>query len=162
MSYKPKKYVELKHPEWSKNATIYEVNTRQYTIEGTFTAFEAHLPRLKDMGIDIIWLMPVNTIGKKKRKGILGSSYSVSDYYSVNPEFGTKDDLILLVKKIHSMGMYVIIDGLQIIRLGITSLPKITPIGTLKLRKVILSPHPDAIGMTLLILIITTLPCAGT
>lgn len=108
--YAPKKYVELKHPEWSKNATIYEVNLRQYTTEGTFKAFEAHLPRLKEMGVDIIWLMPINPIGIKNRKGTLGSEYSVKDYYAVNPEFGTMVDLKDLVKKIHGMGMHVIID----------------------------------------------------
>lgn len=108
--YKPKNYVELKHPEWSKNATIYEVNVRQFTPEGTFKAFEAHLPRLKAMGVDIIWLMPINPIGVEKRKGTLGSEYSVKDYYGLNPEFGTKEDLKALVKKIHDMGMYVIVD----------------------------------------------------
>jgi cyclomaltodextrinase len=109
-AYQPKPYVELKHPEWSKNATIYEVNVRQFTPEGTFKAFESHLPRLKAMGIDIIWLMPINPIGIEKRKGTLGSEYSVRDYYGVNPEFGTKEDLKVLVKKIHSMGMHVIVD----------------------------------------------------
>ncbi|TAE15175.1 MAG: alpha-amlyase [Bacteroidetes bacterium] len=108
--YAPKPYVELKHPEWSKNATIYEVNIRQYTPEGTFKAFEKHLPRLKAMGIDILWLMPINPIGKEKRKGKMGSYYSIQDYYGVNPEFGTLDELKALVKKIHGMGMYVIID----------------------------------------------------
>ena len=71
--YQPKPYVELTHPEWSKNATIYEVNIRQYTPEGTFRAFESHLPRLKAMGVDILWLMPVHPIGEKNRKGTLGS-----------------------------------------------------------------------------------------
>jgi 1,4-alpha-glucan branching enzyme len=108
--YSPKPYVELKHPKWSKNATIYEVNVRQYTKEGTFKAFEAHLPRLKEMGIDIIWLMPIHPIGEKNRKGTLGSYYAVKDYYGVNPEFGTLEDLKALVKKIHAMGMYVILD----------------------------------------------------
>ncbi len=108
--YQPKPYVKLKHPEWSKNATIYEVNVRQYTTEGTFKAFESHLPRLKKLGIDIIWLMPVHPIGEKNRKGSLGSYYSVQDYYKVNPEFGTMDEFKVLVTKIHSMGMYVIID----------------------------------------------------
>lgn len=108
--YQPKEFVELKHPEWSKNATIYEVNLRQYTPEGTFKAFEAHLPRLKKMGIDIIWLMPIHPIGVEKRKGSLGSEYSVKDYYGINPEYGNKDDFKHLVNKIHSMGMYVIID----------------------------------------------------
>ena len=108
--YEPKEYVELKHPEWSKNASIYEVNIRQYTPEGTFKAFEAHLPRLKKLGVDILWLMPIHPIGEKNRKGKIGSYYSVKDYYAVNPEFGTLEDLKHLVKEIHSMGMYVIID----------------------------------------------------
>jgi 1,4-alpha-glucan branching enzyme len=102
--------VELKHPNWSKNATIYEVNVRQYTKEGTFKAFERHLPRLKKMGIDIIWLMPIHPIGQEKRKGSLGSEYSVKDYYGVNPEYGDIDDFKSLVKKIHEVGMYVILD----------------------------------------------------
>ena len=106
----PKPYVELKHPEWSRNATIYEVNVRQYTPEGTFRAFESHLPRLKSMGVDIIWLMPVNPIGEKNRKGKLGSYYSVKDYLGINPEFGNMDDFKTLVRKIHEAGMYVIID----------------------------------------------------
>lgn len=106
----PKNDVVLKHPEWSKNATIYEVNVRQFTPEGTFKAFEAHLPRLKEMGIDIIWLMPIHPIGEKNRKGKLGSYYAVKDYYGTNPAFGTMADFKALVSAIHSMGMYVIID----------------------------------------------------
>ena len=108
--YYPKEYVEITHPEWSKNATIYEVNLRQYTPEGTFKAFEKHLPRLKSMGVDIIWLMPIHPIGEKNKKGGLGSYYSVKDFRGVNPEFGTMQDFKNLVKKIHEMGMYVIID----------------------------------------------------
>ena len=108
--YKPKNFVELKHPAWSKNATIYEVNIRQFTPEGNFKAFENHLPRIKAMGIDIIWLMPINPIGVEKRKGTLGSEYSVKDYYGINPEFGSKTDFKHLVDKIHSMGMHVIVD----------------------------------------------------
>jgi cyclomaltodextrinase len=108
--YEPREYVAVRHPDWSKNATIYEVNIRQYTPEGTFKAFEAHLPRLKDMGVDIIWLMPINPIGVEKRKGALGSYYSIRDYYGVNPEFGTMADLKSLVAKIHAMGMHVIVD----------------------------------------------------
>ena len=79
--YQPKNYVQLKHPEWSKNASIYEVNIRQYTPEGTFKAFEEHLPRLKELGVDILWLMPIHPIGEKNRKGSIGSYYSVKDYY---------------------------------------------------------------------------------
>lgn len=108
--YQPKRYVELKHPEWVKNATIYELNVRQFSQEGNFKAIEKELPRLKKMGIDIIWLMPINPIGKINRKGSLGSYYSVQDYYGVNREFGTKDDFKHLVKAIHAQGMKVIID----------------------------------------------------
>ena len=108
--YQPKEYVQIKHPEWSKNATIYEVNLRQYTNEGTFKSFESHLQRLKKMGVDIIWLMPIHPIGEKNRKGGLGSYYSVKDFRGINPEFGTMQDFKNLVNKIHSMGMYVIID----------------------------------------------------
>jgi glycosidase len=98
------------HPEWSKNATIYEVNIRQYTPEGTFKAFQKHLPELKKMGIEILWIMPVNPIGEKNRKGSLGSYYSVKDYKAINPEFGNLEDFKNLVKAIHKEGMYVIID----------------------------------------------------
>jgi 1,4-alpha-glucan branching enzyme len=98
------------HPEWSKNAVIYEVNIRQYTPQGSFKAFEQHLPRLKEMGIGILWLMPVNPIGVTNRKGSLGSYYSIKDYMGVNPEFGTLDDLKHLVNKAHELGMKVIID----------------------------------------------------
>ena len=80
-------------PEWSRNANIYEVNIRQYTPEGTFKAFQAHLPRLQRMGVDILWLMPVQPIGVENRKGSLGSYYSISDYTTTNPEFGSMEDL---------------------------------------------------------------------
>ena len=90
--FEPVPYVRIKHPEWSQNATIYQINTRQFTPEGTFRAAEAHLPRLKELGVDILWLMPIHPIGEKNRKGTLGSPYSVQDYYGVNPEFGTLED----------------------------------------------------------------------
>ena len=108
--HQPQPYVKLTHPDWSKNAAIYQVNTRQFTAEGTFRAAEAELPRLRELGVTIVWLMPVHEIGKKNRKGTLGSPYSVRDYYSVNPEFGTLDDLKSFVAKAHELGMYVIID----------------------------------------------------
>jgi glycosidase len=103
-------YVKLKHPEWSKNASIYQINTRQFTAEGTFRAAEAQLPRLKELGVDVLWLMPINKIGEKNRKGTLGSPYAVQDYYSVNPEFGTLDDLKHFVAAAHQQGMHVILD----------------------------------------------------
>ena len=100
----------LKTVDWAKNASIYEVNVRQFTPEGTFSAFEKHLPRLKAMGVDILWLMPINPIGEKNRKGSLGSYYAVKDYTAVNPEFGTKDDFKKLVDATHKLGMKIIID----------------------------------------------------
>jgi len=107
---KSEKISQVVHPEWSKNAVIYEVNIRQFTPEGTFNAFAEHLPRLQEMGVDILWLMPIHPIGEKNRKGSLGSYYSVKDYKDVNPEFGTMDDFRALVNKAHELGMYVILD----------------------------------------------------
>lgn len=108
--YQPKEYVNLMHPEWSKNASIYQLNTRQFSEEGTFKAAQTQLPRLKDLGVDIIWFMPIHAIGEKNRKGNLGSPYAVKDYYSVNPEFGTLQDLKDFVNEAHKLGMYVILD----------------------------------------------------
>jgi glycosidase len=101
---------EVVHPEWSKNSVLYEVNVRQYTPEGTFNAFAEHLPRLKALGIDVLWFMPTYPIGITNKKGELGSYYSVRDYLSVNPEFGTLDDFKALLNKAHEMGMHVILD----------------------------------------------------
>lgn len=100
----------VRHPDWSKNAVIYEVNLRQHTAEGTFAAFSNDLPRLNKMGVDILWLMPIHPIGEKNRKGTKGSYYSVQDYTSVNPEFGDMQDFKSLVAKAHGYGMKVIID----------------------------------------------------
>jgi glycosidase len=96
--------------KWKTSDVIYEVNIRQYTPEGTFNAFVAELPRLKELGVDIIWIMPVSPIGIEGRKGGLGSYYSIVDYTAVNPEFGTLDDFKTLVKKAHEVGLKVIID----------------------------------------------------
>jgi glycosidase len=98
------------HPEWSKNSVLYEVNIRQYTEEGTFKAFAKHLPRLKAMGVDVLWIMPSYPIGVLNRLGKLGSYYAVKDYMGVNPEFGTLEDLKALINKVHDMGMYIILD----------------------------------------------------
>lgn len=108
--YEPVPYVRLTHPEWSRSATIYQVNTRQFTPEGTFRAAQAHLPRLRALGADILWIMPIHPIGEVNRKGVLGSPYAVRDYYGVNPEFGTLDDFKALVSEAHDLGMRVILD----------------------------------------------------
>ena len=101
---------EVKHVDWSKNATIYEVNIRQFSKEGTFKAFEKDIPRLKKLGIDIVWIMPVSPIGVKNRKEPLGSYYSVKDYKGINPEFGTMDDFKHMVSAIHHSRLKVILD----------------------------------------------------
>ncbi len=100
----------VSHPEWSKNAAIYEVNIRQFTPEGTFNAFAAHLDRLQDLGVKILWFMPIQPIGELNRKGSLGSYYSIKDFTAFNPEFGTIEDFKKLVEEIHARDMYVILD----------------------------------------------------
>lgn len=97
-------------PEWAKNANIYEVNVRQYTKEGTFVAFKKHLPRLKEMGVDILWFMPIFPISESKKKGSLGSYYAVSDFRNTNPKFGTLSEFKDVIKEAHQLGMKVILD----------------------------------------------------
>ena len=96
--------------DYSRNAVIYEINVRQYTPEGTFAALQAHLPYLKELGVDILWIMPIHPISELNKKGELGSYYAVQDYKAVNPEFGTLQDFKDLVKNAHDLGMRVIID----------------------------------------------------
>ena len=95
---------------WALRANIYEVNVRQYTKEGTLVSFAAHLPRLADMGVTILWFMPITPISFKGRLGTLGSYYACSDYTSINSEFGTEQDFIAVVHAAHELGMKVIID----------------------------------------------------
>ena len=89
---------------------IYSVFVRNHTPEGTFRALEDDLDRLRALGTDIVWLMPIHPIGKEGRKGTLGSPYAISDYRAVNPEYGTEEDLRHLVDTIHQRGMQCIID----------------------------------------------------
>src|SRR5574344_1002776 len=96
--------------DWIDKAVIYEVNVRQYTEEGTFKAFEQHLDRLKDMGINTLWFMPIFPIAQEGKKGSLGSYYSIQDYKSVNSEFGTMDDFKELVNTAHDKGFKIVLD----------------------------------------------------
>ena len=98
------------HPSWIEYGNIYEVNIRQYTSQGTFKAFESHLPRLKRMGVQTLWFMPINPISKVDRKGSLGSYYAVSNYTAINPEFGNMEDWKNIVLKAHQLGFKVVID----------------------------------------------------
>ena len=108
--FRPVPYVRIQHPEWSRDATIYELNLRQFTAEGTLSAAERELPRLAALGVGIVWLMPIHPIGEKNRKGSRGSPYAVRDYRAVNPDYGTLDDLRSFVKTAHALGLRVILD----------------------------------------------------
>ncbi len=101
---------QLRHTCWAYDATIYEMNTRQLTPEGTFAAAESLLPAMKENGIDIIWVMPCQPIGQITRKGTLGSYYSIIDYCAINPEFGTMADFKHFLSAAHEQGMKVILD----------------------------------------------------
>ncbi len=95
---------------WAASTNIYEVNVRQYSREGTFNAFAGELPRLKEMGVQTLWFMPIQPVGLVNRKGTLGSYYSIKDYTAINPEFGTLQDFKEMVKLAQTMGFRVIID----------------------------------------------------
>ena len=93
-----------------ENSVVYEMNVRQYTPEGTFAAAQQQLPRLKELGIDILWLMPIHPIGVKERKGTLGSYYAIADYKAINPEFGTMEDFERFLAEAHKLGFRVVLD----------------------------------------------------
>ena len=101
---------ESAHPEWCYNTVVYEMNVRQYTPEGTFAAAAEHLPRLKELGVDIVWLMPIYPIGVLERKGTLGSYYAISDYCATNPEFGSLEDFDAFLASAHNLGLRVVLD----------------------------------------------------
>ena len=110
VSCAPKQPCNARHTCWAYDATIYELNTRQATPEGTFAAAEALLSELKESGVDIIWIMPIQKIGVLERKGTLGSYYAITDYCEFNPEFGTRADFEHFLAKAHELGMKVILD----------------------------------------------------
>ncbi|MBD2704588.1 alpha-glucosidase C-terminal domain-containing protein [Spirosoma sp. BT702] len=97
-------------PEWAKNATIYEINPRQFSPQGNFKAIETQLPRLKELGVDIIWFMPIYPISQLNKQGTLGNPYAVADYKTVNPDYGTLPDFKSLVNRAHALGLRVILD----------------------------------------------------
>lgn len=108
--YQPRPYVQIAAPAWSRDAVLYQINTRQFTPEGTFVAAQRELPRLRALGVDILWIMPIQPIGIRNRKGSLGSPYSIRDYRAVNPEYGTIDDFKAFVAAAHAQGFHVILD----------------------------------------------------
>ncbi|HJZ69795.1 MAG TPA: alpha-amylase family glycosyl hydrolase [Blastocatellia bacterium] len=95
---------------WIRDAVIYEVFPRAFSPEGSFNGITAKLDQLKNLGVTILWLMPIHQIGQEKKKGSIGSPYAVRDYYSINPDYGTKDDLHRLINEAHRRGLKVIID----------------------------------------------------
>ncbi len=97
-------------PAWVHDAVIYEVNLRQYSEAGDFQSFTDDLERIRDMGVDILWFMPIFPISEKKRKGELGSYYAASDFRGANPEYGSMEDVDAMIQKIHDLGMYIILD----------------------------------------------------
>jgi len=97
-------------PDWLRDGIIYEVFPRNFSKEGNFNGVTARLDELRDLGVDILWLMPIHPLGEKLRKGTLGSPYAVRDYYAINPDYGTEADLKRLVSEAHKRGLKVIID----------------------------------------------------
>jgi cyclomaltodextrinase / maltogenic alpha-amylase / neopullulanase len=97
-------------PAWVRDAVIYEIFTRNFSDEGTFNAVTARLDELKDLGVNILWIMPIQPIGKVARKGGVGSPYAISDYYAIDPTYGTADDLKRLIAESHRRGFKVIMD----------------------------------------------------
>jgi len=96
--------------EWVRAGVIYEIYPRAFSQQGNFNAITARLDELKDLGVTILWLMPIHPIGQEKKKGTIGSPYAVRDYYAINPDYGTADDLKRLVREAHKRGLKVIID----------------------------------------------------
>ncbi|HEU4833984.1 MAG TPA: alpha-amylase family glycosyl hydrolase, partial [Pyrinomonadaceae bacterium] len=96
--------------DWVRDGVIYEIYPRAFSPEGNFNAITARLDELKDLGVTILWLMPIHPIGQEKKKGTIGSPYAVRDYYGINPDYGTADDLKRLVREAHARGLKVIID----------------------------------------------------
>jgi len=97
-------------PVWVRDAVIYEINPRTFSAAGNFNGITARLDDLKDLGVTVLWLMPIHPVGQLKKKGTIGSTYAVRDYYAINPDYGTKDDLHRLVTEAHRRGQKVIID----------------------------------------------------
>ncbi len=93
-----------------RNQVMYSVYVRQFSPEGTFAQVQAALPRIRALGVDILWLLPIHPVGEAARKGTLGSPYAIRDYRAINPELGTVADFRALVEAAHALGMKCIID----------------------------------------------------
>jgi glycosidase len=96
--------------DWVRDGVVYEIYPRAFSPQGNFNGITARLDDLKDLGANILWLMPIHPIGQVKKKGTIGSPYAVRDYYAINPDYGTKEDFHRLISEAHRRGMKVIID----------------------------------------------------
>ena len=96
--------------DWVRDGVVYEIYPRAFSPQGNFNGITARLDDLKNLGVDILWLMPIHPIGQEKKKGTIGSPYAVRDYYGINPDYGTKEDFKKLIAEAHRRGMKVIID----------------------------------------------------
>jgi len=96
--------------DWVRDGVVYEIYPRAFSASGDFNGITARLDQLKDLGVNILWLMPIHPIGQEKKKGSIGSPYAVRDYYGINPDYGTKEDFKRLITQAHRRGMKVIID----------------------------------------------------
>ena len=97
-------------PDWLRAGTIYEIFPRDFSAAGNLAGITAKLDELHDLGVNILWMMPIHPIGEKARKGEFGSPYSIRDYYAIDPDYGTLDDFKKLVAGAHQRGMKVIMD----------------------------------------------------
>lgn len=97
-------------PDWVRDAVVYEVFPRAFSVEGNLAGVTARLDHVRDLGATVVWLMPIHPIGLEKRKGTYGSPYSIRDFHAVNPDYGTPDDLRRLVREAHARGLRVILD----------------------------------------------------
>src|SRR6266404_5994712 len=97
-------------PDWVRDGVIYEIFPRVFSPKGDFNGVTARLDQLKDLGVNILWLMPIHPVGRLKAKGTIGSPYAVKDYFAINQDYGTAADLKRLVSEAHKRGLKVIID----------------------------------------------------
>ena len=99
-----------KSPAWLRSAVVYEIFPRDFSKEGDFNAITARLDELKDLGVNVLWLMPIHPTGEKMKKGSVGSPYSVRDFYGINPDYGTTNDFKRLIEQAHQRGLKVIME----------------------------------------------------
>jgi cyclomaltodextrinase / maltogenic alpha-amylase / neopullulanase len=99
-----------KSPDWLRSSVVYEIFPRDFSKEGNLNAITARLDELKNLGVDVLWLMPIHPIGEKQKKGSIGSPFSVRDFYAINPDYGTTNDFKRLIEQAHQRHMKIVMD----------------------------------------------------